>query len=266
MSYSVTHWDQGLLERCAVKVSDDVSGTAEAFARLALELHAERGVSETVEALLHFALQAFGCCQAGLVRVEGTDTLEIAEATDPLLDAADLHRLGRAAASALAAHVDGHDLILVSDTAVDERWPAWTSSAAEVGLRSMLAVRLHAGGESLGVLQLFSRKPFGFETDDVEVAHLLARHASVAVASAQQEASLWRAIDARKAIGQAQGILMERLGIDADQAFAVLRRYSQDNNIKLREVARQLTETREFPVDAPGRSRRRHREATSRIQ
>jgi AmiR/NasT family two-component response regulator len=42
--------------------------------------------------------------------------------------------------------------------------------------------------------------------------------------------------------------LMERFDLTADQAFAVLLRYSQDNNLKLRAVAETLIETRELPV------------------
>ena len=41
--------------------------------------------------------------------------------------------------------------------------------------------------------------------------------------------------------------LMERFGLDQDQAFAVLLRYSQDNNLKLRRVADILVETRSLP-------------------
>ena len=69
----------------------------------------------------------------------------------------------------------------------------------------------------------------------------------VALASARKLDNLWQAVDARKRIGQAQGILMERFGLTDDQAFAVLLRYSQDNNIKLRAVADLLVETRSLP-------------------
>jgi len=48
-------------------------------------------------------------------------------------------------------------------------------------------------------------------------------------------------------IGQAQGILIERERITADQAFAVLRQASQHLNIKLREVAQNLVDTGETP-------------------
>ena len=44
---------------------------------------------------------------------------------------------------------------------------------------------------------------------------------------------------------------MERHGLDEEQAFAVLKRYSQDQNIKLRELADQLVRTKQLPVDHP---------------
>ncbi len=42
---------------------------------------------------------------------------------------------------------------------------------------------------------------------------------------------------------------MERFDLDADQAFAVLRRYSQD--LKLRDIAQQLINTRKLPEATP---------------
>ncbi len=44
-------------------------------------------------------------------------------------------------------------------------------------------------------------------------------------------------------IGQAKGILMERFKVDADQAFALLTRVSQDRNVKLHVLATELTRT-----------------------
>jgi AmiR/NasT family two-component response regulator len=69
------------------------------------------------------------------------------------------------------------------------------------------------------------------------------------VATAREEATLWRVADARKLVGQAQGILMERFDLDADRAFALLRCYSQDTTAKLRDVARDLIATRKLPAD-----------------
>ncbi len=46
----------------------------------------------------------------------------------------------------------------------------------------------------------------------------------------------------RPAIEQAKGALMVTYGLDADDAFLLLRRYSQHVNVKLRDVARAVVE------------------------
>ena len=227
-------------------MSDDGANVADIFARLALELHEEVGVGETVDAVVQFALQAVSCTHAGVQLTQRGGQWETITATDPLVDESDRLQaeLGEGPSTDVVAE---RDTILVPDTATDPRWPLWAPKVAALGLRSVLSVRLATSGSTLGVLQLFNTEPYAFEPDDDAVAHILARHASVALANARQEASLWQAIDARKLVGQAQGILMERFDIDSDQAFAVLRRYSQDHNIKLRGVAQRLIDTRKLP-------------------
>ena len=116
----------------------------------------------------------------------------------------------------------------------------------------MLSVRMYTDDETMGTLNAYSLKPDAFDVDDQAVAHILARHAAVALGNARKIENLWLAVDARKRIGQAQGILMERFDLTADQAFAVLLRYSQDNNVKLRVVADRLVETRELPITSIG--------------
>jgi AmiR/NasT family two-component response regulator len=46
----------------------------------------------------------------------------------------------------------------------------------------------------------------------------------------------------RSTIEQAKGVLMQLLAIDADRAFAVLLRYSQHRNVKLRVLAQRLVD------------------------
>ena len=47
----------------------------------------------------------------------------------------------------------------------------------------------------------------------------------------------------RDTIGMAKGLLMERYDVDADAAFAILRRTSQRSNTKLMKVAAELVWT-----------------------
>jgi response regulator NasT len=82
---------------------------------------------------------------------------------------------------------------------------------------------------------------------DRALAEEVAVHARVALAAWDATEELERGLAARTLVGQAQGILMERFSLDADRAFQVLRRYSQDGNVKLAEVARRVVETRALP-------------------
>jgi GAF domain-containing protein len=219
---------------------------AEDFAKMALRLHEESGVEQTVERVLEFALAAVGCTYAGVMMVHGGKAVETAAATDPVVEKADQLQMETGEGPCLSVIFE-HDSFRIADTATDEHWPVWSHRVAELGLRSVLSIRLTTGAATIGALNLFDSEPNRFDADDDAVAHILARHASIALSTARQESNLWQAIDARKLIGQAQGMLMERFDLDADQAFAVLRRYSQDNNVKLRDVAQRLIDTRRLP-------------------
>jgi AmiR/NasT family two-component response regulator len=64
---------------------------------------------------------------------------------------------------------------------------------------------------------------------------------------AERIEQLTQAVEHRTVIGMALGILMERFGFDQDEAFAHLRRHSQEQNRKLYDIAVELTETRQLP-------------------
>ena len=50
------------------------------------------------------------------------------------------------------------------------------------------------------------------------------------------------ALDHRAVIEQAKGVLMLAHGVDADESFALLRAYSQDHNVKVRDLADRLVD------------------------
>ena len=222
---------------------------ASAFARLAVELHDAPGVSETVDAVVQFALQALNCTYAGVALSTRGARPEIAAVTDPVVAEVYELQIGNQSGPLVTAMRERQP-VLIRDTNADDRWPQWAEKVASLGVRSVLDVPLATGNvrsPTVGVLGLYSPDADAFDADDEAVAHILARHASVALASARHEVTMAQAIDARKLVGQAMGILMERFDIDADRAFAVLKRYSQDTNTKLRDVAQQLIDTRKLP-------------------
>ncbi|WP_418060307.1 PAS and ANTAR domain-containing protein [Pimelobacter simplex] len=71
--------------------------------------------------------------------------------------------------------------------------------------------------------------------------------------SAAADAAVAASAKARDTIEQAKGILMLGYGLDADAAFAMLKWWSRNRNVKVREVAERLIQVaREGHVSHPG--------------
>jgi GAF domain-containing protein len=116
--------------------------------------------------------------------------------------------------------------------------------ANELGVQTMLCTQLFTNEDQLGALNLYSTRKSAFTEEDRETVLLLAAHAAVAVAAAQQIDSLKIAVDRRTTIGKALGILMERYDLDDEHAFSVLRRLSSEENRKVYDLAEELVTTR----------------------
>ncbi len=139
------------------------------------------------------------------------------------------------------------EVVRVDDVAAEQRWPRFAREAAALGAGSMMCSQLFVSGDQLGALNLYSRDPGVFDDEAQEIGMMLAAHAAVAIAGAEHEQNLRRAVDRRDLIGQAEGILMERYEITADQAFGVLARVSQQTNRRLADIARELDDTGTVP-------------------
>ena len=223
---------------------------ADEFAAVARSLRSAPGVDETLDRIVELALDALGCHYAGVSYADlRSKRIETGAASHEVVRAGDSAQYEVGEGPCLQAMQDGNSY-LVHDTVTDPRWPRWSDCAEELGLRSVIGVRLFDEGDTLGALNLYSSEPNHFTADDVATAEVYAAHASGALGQARSELHLRRAIDSRHLVGLAQGILMERFGLDQQGAFAVLRRYSQAHNIKLRHVAEELVLTRALPLDA----------------
>ena len=149
----------------------------------------------------------------------------------------------------------GHDTLRVDDLPTERRWPALAARWQETGVRSALVLPLSVSGHELGVLGLLSGERAAFDDEAERWGLLVAGWGAVAVSVASQVEGLQLANANRTVIGQAEGILMERFKIDADEAFALLARTSQDLNRKLFAVAEDVVRTGEVPGGRGSRRR-----------
>lgn len=227
--------------------SQSTVGVHSDLSRIVLALHESADSHETVQRVAESACSAVSCDDAGVLLVHARSRVETAAATsDPVARAHEL-QVELDEGPCLDAIEDPTGIYSIADTALDERWPRWSAEVVKLGYRSVLSVPLATSSRRFGSLNVYALRPDAFDEDDVAVTTLLARHASVALAANRDLEGLRKAVDARKLIGIAIGILMERYSLDSDRAFDVLRRYSQDKNVKLRDVARQVVEERGLP-------------------
>jgi GAF domain-containing protein len=142
------------------------------------------------------------------------------------------------------------ELFLVTDMSAEERWPDYAAHATALGVGSSLSVPLPFQGATIGALNNYARRPGAFGDSDVRLGEEVAAFVAIAVANAEAAAratddlaNMRRAMASRSVIEQAKGILMERYKITSDQAFTLLTHSSQRSNVKLRDVAEELTTT-----------------------
>ncbi len=220
---------------------------ATALARMARDLLAQETVQQTLDRIVAYAVSLVdGCEAAGILAVE-SGTLRTLAVTDGLAAESDRIQVELGEGPCLDSTLRDARVYRIEDMATDERWARYAGKARELGIGSAMGFLLYTRDRNLGALNVYGSERRAFTAHSEHVGWLLASHAAVAFASARSDAQLQRALASRQDIGEALGIVMERHKITEDEAFDLLRRRSQEQNVKLRELARHLTETGEIP-------------------
>ncbi|MGW2297730.1 GAF and ANTAR domain-containing protein [Streptomyces violaceorubidus] len=229
---------------------DDWRGFAEQMASLARDLLAQESVHDTLRRITAAATELVADCDAaGILVLRGGKVQSLAPTEQVVVDSDELQgRVGEGPCFDAARTSSGERQFRIRDF-TDEavRWPKYVPQARKLNLGSMMGFLLFTEDEDLGALNLYSYRPGAFTGADETAGWLLASHAAVAFSSARTHAQLQEAIGTRHTIGEAMGILMGRHRLTEDQAFAALRRYSQDHNVKLRDVAARVCERGTMP-------------------
>ena len=225
------------------------------FADIAEQLYNADSVDDVLSRIAEAAVSTIAGCRMASVTLLERSEYRTAASTDPAATAVDQAQYQAHEGPCLDA-VDAP--MVYAQSFPDERWPTLASRPTESGVQSALSYRLAAASSttadsSSGSLNSYGVIPYAFNDNAQEVGLILAAHASVAARAVNERSNLQslgsdlqQILLSRDVIGQAKGILMERLKITPEDAFDLLRRSSQNLNVKLRDVARGLAETGEF--------------------
>ncbi|MBR7826671.1 GAF and ANTAR domain-containing protein [Actinospica sp. MGRD01-02] len=219
---------------------------AREFAVTSASLLGHSSLENTVQAVADMAPDAVPGAEAAAVCVLRRGVLETPSFSDDLGLDREAIRAVLTEGPYVRAAAEGRT-VLVEDLAEESLRSAFAFQAADLGVRSMVAVPLHLSAGVRGALVVLSRKPETFDGAVIERAEIYAAHASAALDTARSADSLRDAVRTRQVIGEATGILMERHRIDDGRAFDMLVRASQNLNVKLKAVAERVVQTGQDP-------------------
>jgi GAF domain-containing protein len=227
----------------------------EALEHRLLELTGIVLADATLEAALgHVArvtVRAIPACDAAGLSVLEHGRITTAAASVPLVHRLDAHQSAVEEGPCLEAIRTG-EVRRSPRLRLDARWPRFRRLAVGEGVVSCLSLPIGTGDLGMsGALNLYSRdRPF--EQTDEDIGRRYVTSASVVVANAHAYArtrevieQLEEALQSRDAIGRAKGIIQSRAGCSPDEAFDQLRVMSQHRNVKLRDLAEAVVESRD---------------------
>jgi ANTAR domain/GAF domain len=125
------------------------------------------------------------------------------------------------------------------------RWPSFSTAALKAGFRSASALPLRLREVTFGALNLLSVTQAPMDQADVIVALAFADLATLSIVQHRASAEAQRlneqlsaALTSRAMIEQAKGVISERVGVGLAEAFARMRAYARNSNLRLTDVAR----------------------------
>lgn len=219
--------------------------TVELFRGLSDVLYGGADFGQIHSSLCEAALRMVPGCDHASLMLRERDRFESACATDDVASLVD--RMERELDEGPCVEAIETDAPYL-EPALDEgcRWRSLAQRIlAETPVRGMAGVQLRVSDTKVGALNLFSDRPHALTEESLHQALVVASFASVSLQAAHQRAdarSLRAGLESNREIGKATGLLMAFHGIDDRAAFELLRKASQDMNLKLAEVARQVVE------------------------
>ena len=217
----------------------------EATAELSRLLLEEGALDTVLQGIAGQAVAVIPACEEAGVTLENNGQIRIRTTTGTRAEKVDAYQYEIDEGPCVAA-ADVKHPVLVEDLATDPRWPRFGRFASELGIKSSYSIPMKMAGEVIGILNLYSvDDPFGPE--DERTGAMFAQHAAAAVrhttAFAKTReiiANLHRALETRDIIGAAVGIIMHRDGTSMDEAFDRLKKLSQRENVRLRDIAERM--------------------------
>ncbi len=222
------------------------SALAESLAALTRFFVGDGSVAETLDQIAHLGSVAVAPADEVGITMLVDGKVKTAFFTDPEVVEIDQAQYATGEGPCLQAFRDGVPY-RIDATRTDTTFPAFSATCVQHGILSTLSMPMIVNQEPLGAFNLYSRLEDAFTALDEQAAGQFSSQAAIVVGNAaaywdahQLTLDLNAALRSRAVIEQAKGILMGAQRCTADEAFQLMVRASQRENVKLRDIAARI--------------------------
>jgi len=221
---------------------------AQTFVELTDTLVADFDVVELLTLLTGRCVELIGVNAAGIMLANPDGELRVLASSSEAMRLLELFELQSQDGPCLDCFRTAQPVWHADLTAATGRWPRFAPVALAAGFRSVQALPMRLRGAVIGALNLFHTETGEMKPEDASIAQALADVATIAILhhSAALEAQVVNAqlnfaLNSRIVIEQAKGMIAEREKLSMEGAFAALRSYARNHNLRLADVARDVT-------------------------
>src|SRR6266568_3723683 len=222
----------------------DAQLLSEAFVELTDTMVADFDVIDFLHVLTDRSVQLLDVSAAGLLLADPRGELRVVAASSEAARLLELFQLQNDQGPCLDCFRAGQPVAAADLDAAARRWPRFAPAARQAGFAAVQALPLRLREQVIGALNLFRASPGAFPPADVRVGQALADVATISLLHERSmrhsdtlNEQLQTALNSRVIIEQAKGKLAERLGVDMDRAFTLLRDRARTSNRRLSDLA-----------------------------
>jgi hypothetical protein len=241
----------------------DADLLSDTFVELADTMVADFDVIDFLHLLTDRSVRLLSASAAGVMLADPRGELRVAASSNDAAGLLDLFQIQNEEGPCLDCFRTGQQVTATDLDGPGQRWPQFAAAATQYGFRTVEALPMRLRNQVIGALNLFRVPPGPLDPADLRLGQALADVATIGLLHERNvrrsdvvAEQLQGALNSRVIIEQAKGKLAERLGIDMDQAFALLRDYARNSNQRLTDVARNFVTSgiSGFPPPPPRRT------------
>ena len=231
---------------------------SETFVELTDTMVAGFDVIDFLHVLTDRSVQLLDVSAAGLLLADPRGELRVVAASSEAARLLELFQLQSDQGPCLDCFRVGQPVDSGDLAAAAQRWPRFAPAAQQAGFAAVQALPMRLRDQVIGALNLFRASPGAIPPADVRVGQALADVATISLLHERSmrhsdtlNEQLQTALNSRVVIEQAKGKLAERLGLDMDQAFGLLRDFARNRNRRLSDLAQAFINGSEILTSPP---------------